>query len=285
LFFNLTPTSFDGDLADIDGLFFNVTDDSTLDGLHFYPDENTIPVTENKANANAVNSLDNGSTVPGMYDGMVQFGTAADSTAGEVTTVNFTLWSDTGLALEDMDFSSMAMVIDSDGPNPQVLTGGEPAGAGTSTGDSYHNCGVEGDGLDRWYKDNLSDHYCEDDSGSGGTKGSGTGGTRGSGSGGSKGSGSGGSKGSGSGTGSTMQWKTSAWLPAYDSEPDDKGGGDDVVYASASGGSGTGGGTGGDGWKSPSADDFMALMNQEPDEDDPAGATPDDPDDDPFTYA
>ncbi|OUS33367.1 hypothetical protein A9Q94_19980, partial [Rhodobacterales bacterium 56_14_T64] len=199
LFFNLTPTSFEGDLADIDGLFFNVNDDSTLDGLHFFPDENTLPVTGHEASANAVNALDNGFTVPAMYDGMVQFGTSADSTAGEVTTVNFTLWSDAGLALEDIDFSSMAMVIDSDGPNPQVLTGGVPAGAGASTGDSYHNGGVEGDGLDQWYEDNLSDHYCEDGSGSGGTKGSGTGGTKGSGSGGSKGSGSGGSKGSGSG--------------------------------------------------------------------------------------
>ena len=55
LFFNLTPTSFAGDLADIDGLFFNMTDDSDLNGLHFYPDENTLPVTGHEANANAVN--------------------------------------------------------------------------------------------------------------------------------------------------------------------------------------------------------------------------------------
>ena len=314
LFFNLTPTSFAGDLADIDGLFFNMTDDSDLNGLHFYPDENTLPVTGHEANANAVNSLDNGFTVPGMYDGMVQFGTAADSTAGEVTTVNFTLWSDTGLALEDIDFSSMALVIDSDGPNPQVLTGGVPAGAGASTGDSYHNGGVEGDGLDQWYEDNLSDHYCEDGSGSGGTKGSGTGGTKGSGSGGSKGSGSGGSKGSGSGgskgsgsggskgsgsggskgsgsggskgsgSGSCgdLQWKSTPWLPRYHGEPNDTGNGDDVVYASGSGGSG--GGSGGHGWKMPNANDFMSLMNKGSGSGKPACDNQDDPDDDPFAY-
>ncbi|WP_425339669.1 hypothetical protein, partial [Parasedimentitalea huanghaiensis] len=199
LFINLTPTSFDGDLADIDGLFFNMSDDSTLNGLHFFPDENTLPVTGHEANANAVNSLDNGFTVPGMFDGMVQFGQVADSTEGNVQGVNFTLWSDNGLSLDDIDLSSMTMVIDSDGSNPQVLTGGVPAGVGASTGDSYHNGGVEGDGLDGWYDDNLADHYCDDGNGSGGSKGSGSGGSKGSGSGGSKGSGSGGSKGSGSG--------------------------------------------------------------------------------------
>jgi len=76
----------------------------------------------------------------------------------------------------------------------------------TSGTNSYHNGGVEGDGLSSWYDNNLAGEYSViadgvsgSSSGSGGSKGSGSGGSKGSGSGGSKGSGSGGSKGSGSG--------------------------------------------------------------------------------------
>jgi hypothetical protein len=198
LFMKLSPTTVDGPFADIDGIFFNMTDDATLNGLNFFPDENALPVTGHEANANAVNTLDNGTTVPGAYDAMVQFGQVPDSTDGNVQGVNFTLWSDNGpLTLDDIDLSNMTLVIDSESANPQIISGGYTGGAAASSGDSYHNGGVEGDGFDKWYEDNLEDHYCG--SGSGGTKGSGSGGTKGSGSGGTKGSGSGGTKGSGSG--------------------------------------------------------------------------------------
>jgi hypothetical protein len=198
LFINLDSKAVDGQKGDIDALLFNLSDDVDLQGLHFYPDPNALPVTGHDAAHNAVSTLPDGTPVPGTHDAVVQFGQMPDSTDGEVHDVNFTLWSETApLSLDDIDLSQMTLVVtDADG-NQQILTGGEGQQAASST-DSYHNGGVKGDSFDKWYEGELGDKYCGG-SGSGGTKGSGSGGTRGSGSGGTRGSGSGGTKGSGSG--------------------------------------------------------------------------------------
>ncbi|MFK7753842.1 MAG: hypothetical protein AB8B51_15000 [Sedimentitalea sp.] len=127
LFVALTPTDPAASLADIDGLFFNLAQDSTLDGLNFFPDPNTgsifSPVTGLQTNANSVDTLNNGAQVAEGYDIGVQFGTTDSSTAGNVTAANFTLFSDNGpLSISDLDLTNMAAVVDSDAGNGQVLT-------------------------------------------------------------------------------------------------------------------------------------------------------------------
>jgi len=115
---------------DFDGVFFDLSDDSTLGSLNFSPEPNTgsifSPVTSVQAAADSVNSLSNGAQVAQDYDIGVQFGTVDGSTQGEVPQANFTLFSDDGpLSLSDLDLDSFAVVVDSDGGNGQVLTTGD----------------------------------------------------------------------------------------------------------------------------------------------------------------
>lgn len=167
LFINLQPTSYDGEVADIDGMFFNMNDDSDVPGLNFSPDENAIPVTGHLAEANSVNTLDDGLTVPENYDGMVQFGQAPDSTDGTVNNANFTLWSDAGLTLDDIDLSSISLVVSNPDGSQDVLSGGYDPAAAASDSSSYANGGVSDAGLEAWYAANTaptgSDDGGEDD--------------------------------------------------------------------------------------------------------------------------
>ncbi len=115
---------------DFDGVFFDLSDDSTLGSLNFSPEPNTgsifSPVTSVQAAADSVNGLSNGAQVAQNYDVGVQFGTVDGSTQGEVAQANFTLFSDDGpLSISDLDLSSFAVVIESDGGNGQVLTTGD----------------------------------------------------------------------------------------------------------------------------------------------------------------
>lgn len=117
-------------VGDIDGIFFNLTDDSTLNALNFFPDANQgsifSPVTGIQAAVDSVNTLANGAQVADSYDIGVQFGTVNDSTSGNVAQANFTLWSDNGpLSLEELDLKSLAVVVNSDNGNGQVLTTGD----------------------------------------------------------------------------------------------------------------------------------------------------------------
>jgi hypothetical protein len=120
--------------VDLDGVFFNLSDDSTLDSLNFFPDANTgsiySPVTGVQAAVDGVNTLANGAQVADSYDVGIQFGTVASSTGGVVNQANFTLFSDNGpMSLSDLDINSFATVVDSDGGNGQVLTVGDAADA------------------------------------------------------------------------------------------------------------------------------------------------------------
>ncbi|MEP0155633.1 hypothetical protein [Pseudophaeobacter sp.] len=162
LFINLQPTSYDGEVADIDGMFFNMNDDSDVPGLNFSPDENAIPVTGHLAEANSVNTLDDGLTVPENYDGMVQFGQAPDSTDGTVNNANFTLWSDAGLTLDDIDLSSISLVVSNPDGSQDVLSGGYDPAAAASDSSSYANGGVSDAGLESWYAANTAPTGSED---------------------------------------------------------------------------------------------------------------------------
>ncbi|EBA15983.1 hypothetical protein RSK20926_05207 [Roseobacter sp. SK209-2-6] len=114
-------------------------------------------MTGHAAAANGVNSLDDGTTVPENFDGMVQFGQAPDSTDGTVNNANFTLWSDNGpLSLADLDLSSMSLVVTRPDGTQDVLEGGYDPATAASDSSSYSNGGVSDDGLDAWYSANLA---------------------------------------------------------------------------------------------------------------------------------
>ena len=120
-------------VGDIDGVFFNLAQDSTLADLVFFPEANQgsifSPVTGIQANANSVNTLSNGAQVNDFYDVGIQFGTTAGTTDGTVTQANFTLYSESGpLQISDLDLDSWATVVNSDNGAGQVLTGGDSAG-------------------------------------------------------------------------------------------------------------------------------------------------------------
>ncbi|KUP92435.1 hypothetical protein [Tritonibacter horizontis] len=140
LFFKLAPTSWDSEVTDIDGIFMNLSDDSTAEGLHIYPeandDANAIPLTGKEIDPNGANSLSDGTTLSETFDIGLQFGQVDDSSEGLVQSLNFTLWSDNGpLTLEDVDLSRIALVTGLDNDAPEVIVGGLPDAAGATLDD------------------------------------------------------------------------------------------------------------------------------------------------------
>ena len=130
LFVAITPTDPSKPVTDLDGLFFNLSDESTLGALNFFPESNTgsifSPVTGVQAATDSVDTLSNGAQVADTYDIAIQFGTTDNSTLDVVEAANFTLFSDNGpMTLADLDLDSFAAVVDSDGGNGQVLTSGD----------------------------------------------------------------------------------------------------------------------------------------------------------------
>ena len=123
LHFNLSPTDPEAEShADINGVFFNVTDGSAIEELNFFPDVNAegYHLTDVKAVDDGVDGFADGPQAGGSFDVGLQFGTTADSSDGEVTSTNFTLWTYPGsLSFDDIDLSGMRVVVDSD------ETGGE----------------------------------------------------------------------------------------------------------------------------------------------------------------
>jgi hypothetical protein len=124
LFFSMNQSDFEGEPADIDGLFFDLADDSPLGSLNFFPNENAPgqTVTDIQEEEDSVNTLPNGAGVEGNYDVGLQFGLEPDSSAGTVQTTAFTLWSDDGpVTFDDIDLSGMRLIINSDNGNGEVL--------------------------------------------------------------------------------------------------------------------------------------------------------------------
>ena len=125
LHFNLSPTDPEAEShADINGLFFNVTDGSAIEELNFFPDVNAegYHLTDVKAVDDGVDGFTDGPQAGGNFDVGLQFGTTADSSEGEVSSTNFTLWTFPGsLSFEDIDLSGMRLVVDSDETGGEVL--------------------------------------------------------------------------------------------------------------------------------------------------------------------
>jgi hypothetical protein len=132
LFFNLQPTDYEDETADIDGLFFNLADDSTIESLNFHAGD----ATDIQASANSVTNLPSGPGVDQPYDVAMQFSSEGDAVDGKVQNTNFTLWSDDGpLTLDDIDLAGMRMIVNAD-------TGGEVLGVSDSDDPDF----IRGDG-------------------------------------------------------------------------------------------------------------------------------------------
>ena len=124
LFFNITQHDYVDEPTDVDGIFMNLTDDSKLSSLNFFPDENAEgrDVTDIQAEADGVTGLPDGAQAGGTFDIGLQFGQVDNSKEGLVQTTNFTLWSDDGpVTFEDIDLSGMRLIVDSEGPDGEVL--------------------------------------------------------------------------------------------------------------------------------------------------------------------
>jgi len=137
LHFNMSQTDFADQPSDIDGIFFDLSDDSQLGSLNFFPEENSNNVTDIQAEADGVSALPNGAGVGQNFDVGLQFGTEPDSSEGSVNSASFTLWSDDGpVTLDDIDLNGMRLIVDSDG------TGGEVLGVSASDDPDF----MDGDG-------------------------------------------------------------------------------------------------------------------------------------------
>ncbi|MGR3270650.1 hypothetical protein DU478_07265 [Thalassococcus profundi] len=172
LFFQVEPD--DPANFDLDGVFFNLTNDAVASDLVIFPLVNQEAVTGFSANADSENSLSNGATTQDNYDVKVQFGQTADSTSGTVGTGFFTFYLDSlnPLTAEDIDLSSLTAVVNSDDGAGQVLLAGVP-GSGPvqeiafefDPSGVYHPADSSGIASDaRWYMSNgkLTANGCYD---------------------------------------------------------------------------------------------------------------------------
>ncbi|ETW14198.1 hypothetical protein ATO8_04871 [Roseivivax marinus] len=122
---------------DIDGAFFNLTDDAVIPNLMISPSVDQLTagnVTGFSAEAGALNSLPNGAVVEGDYDVSVSFGTSPSSTEGDVDDGKFTFWLDgeAPLSVDDIDLSSLTAVVNSDDGRGLVLKTGDAPQEGTT---------------------------------------------------------------------------------------------------------------------------------------------------------
>ncbi len=122
LFFNIQQSDWTGPPVDIDGIFFDMAEDSDL----LETDLNVVgnQVSDVQISDDAVTHLPSGAGVDEGFDVGLQFGAQPNAT---VTGTNFTLWSDAGpVTLDDIDLSGMRLIIDSQ-------NGGKVLGVTSST--------------------------------------------------------------------------------------------------------------------------------------------------------
>lgn len=124
LTFDIAPTDASASLADIDGFFLSLSDDSTAETINVYPGVNTLGLTDFEAGANDQTTLANGAMVTEEYDLKLQFGLEDDSTQGDIQSASFVMFTNDGtpLSLQDIDLSHMATVVNSDTDQGMVLT-------------------------------------------------------------------------------------------------------------------------------------------------------------------
>ncbi len=158
--------------TDIDGFFFNLTDDTITPTMTIFPkvDDPNGDVIDFRAEPGILNQLDNGAQTQEQYDVEVQFGALPGSNAGQVNDTGFTLYLDAGrpLTIDDVDLSKMVAVVDSDGGMGIALAGGTVAAPEVTTvvhnidfqfdnGTNIHGWADADDGVassDGWYAAN-----------------------------------------------------------------------------------------------------------------------------------
>ena len=108
LFFTLSQVGYDGNEAEIDEVYFNLTDGSGVETLDFYPTAGSRDVSDIQAANGGVNGAG------GTFDVGLKFDPAAGDPDG-VKATNFTLSSMDGpLSFEDIDLAGMRVVVDVD---------------------------------------------------------------------------------------------------------------------------------------------------------------------------
>jgi hypothetical protein len=108
LFFTLSQVQFDGNEAEIDEVYFSLTDGSGVETLDFYPTVGSRDVSDIQAADDGVNGAG------GTFDVGLKFDPAADDPNG-VKATDFTLSSEDGpLSFEDIDLAGMRVVVDVD---------------------------------------------------------------------------------------------------------------------------------------------------------------------------
>ncbi|MBV2361154.1 hypothetical protein KUH32_15425 [Thalassococcus sp. CAU 1522] len=117
--------------TDIDGFFFNLTDDSVTPTITIFPkvDDPIGDVIDFRAEPGILNQLDNGAQTQEQFDVEVQFGENPGSNAGQVNETGFTLYLDSlqPLTLDDVEMSKLVAVVNSDNGQGLALIGGETA--------------------------------------------------------------------------------------------------------------------------------------------------------------
>ncbi|MCZ4367643.1 hypothetical protein [Sulfitobacter dubius] len=109
LFFTLSQVQFDGNEAEIDEVYFNLTDGSGVETLYFYPTAGSRDVSDIQAADDGVNGAG------GTFDVGLKFDPAADDPDNGVKSTDFTLSSNSGsLSFEDIDLAGMRVVVDVD---------------------------------------------------------------------------------------------------------------------------------------------------------------------------
>ncbi|KKK85122.1 hypothetical protein LCGC14_2776460, partial [marine sediment metagenome] len=109
LFFKLSQVQFDGNEAEIDEVYFNLTDGSGVETLYFFPTAGSRDVSDIQAADDGVNGAG------GTFDVGLKFDPTAENAANGVKATDFTLSSHDGpLSFEDIDLAGMRVVVDVD---------------------------------------------------------------------------------------------------------------------------------------------------------------------------
>ncbi len=124
LFVKMTSLDNNGDIGDLDAVFFNFTDPSIVGSIHAWmPDGTGAEFVDD-----GINSLSDGTELKGDYDGRIEFSDSDSGVEGDIDKTCFTLWSDDRpLTIDDFDLESFAMVVDTETGDGTVLTHNEDA--------------------------------------------------------------------------------------------------------------------------------------------------------------
>ncbi|MDG1736923.1 MAG: hypothetical protein P8L68_12735 [Paracoccaceae bacterium] len=119
LFVKMTSLDNNGDIGDLDAVFFNFTDPSIVGSIHAWmPDGTGAEFVDD-----GINSLSDGTELRGDYDARIEFSDTDSGVEGNVDKTCFTLWcDDRPLTIEDFDLESFAMVVDTESSAGNVLT-------------------------------------------------------------------------------------------------------------------------------------------------------------------